>query len=47
MDNFKHYSRAISGLSESKNLARFRRRTFHERNLIRIEADPNYLDRLN
>ena len=27
--------------------ARFRRRTFHEPNLIRIKADPNYLDRLN
>ena len=27
--------------------ARFRRRTFHELNLIRIKADPNYLDRLN
>ena len=26
--------------------ARFRRRTFHEPNLIRIKADPNYLDRL-
>ena len=26
---------------------RFRRRTFHEPNLIRIKADPNYLDRLN
>ena len=23
-------------------LARFRRRTFHEPNLIRIKADPNY-----
>ena len=41
MVNFKRYSRAISGLSESKNLAWFRHRTFHERNLIRIEADPN------
>ena len=27
--------------------ARFKRRTFHEPNLIRIKADPNYLDRLN
>ena len=27
--------------------ARFRRRTFHEPNLIRIKADPNDLDRLN
>jgi len=27
--------------------ARFRCRTFHESNLIRIKADPNYLDRLN
>ena len=27
--------------------ARFRRRTFHEPNIIRIKADPNYLDRLN
>ena len=27
--------------------ARFRRRTFHEPNLIRIKTDPNYLDRLN
>ena len=26
---------------------RFRLRTFHEPNLIRIKADPNYLDRLN
>ena len=26
--------------------ARFRRRTFHEPNLIRIKTDPNYLDRL-
>ena len=26
--------------------ARFRRRTFHEPNLIRIKADPNYLDQL-
>ena len=25
----------------------FRRRTFHEPNLIRIKADPNYLDLLN
>ena len=25
--------------------ARFRRRTFHEPNLIRIKTDPNYLDR--
>ena len=29
------------------NKARFRRRTFHESNLIRIKADPNYLDQLN
>ena len=27
--------------------ARFRRRSFHEPNLVRIKADPNYLDRLN
>ena len=27
--------------------ARFRRRTFHEPNLIRLKADQNYLDRLN
>ena len=27
--------------------ARFRRRTFHEPNLIRIKADPNDFDRLN
>ena len=27
--------------------ARFRRRTFHEPNRIRIKANPNYLDRLN
>ena len=27
--------------------ARFRRRTFHEPNLIRIKVDPNHLDRLN
>ena len=33
--------------SHCTNKARFRRRTFHERNLIRIRADPNYLDRLN
>ena len=26
--------------------AQFRRRSFHEPNLIRIKADPNYLDRL-
>ena len=26
---------------------RFRRRTFHEPNLIRIKAEPNYLDGLN
>ena len=26
--------------------ARFRRRTFHEPNLIRIKADPSYLDQL-
>ena len=26
---------------------RFRRRTVHEPNQIRIKADPNYLDRLN
>ena len=26
---------------------RFRRRAFHEPNLIRIKTDPNYLDRLN
>ena len=30
-----------------KDKARFRHRTFHEPNLIRIKADPNYLDRLN
>ena len=27
--------------------ARFRHQTFHELNLIRLKADPNYLDRLN
>ena len=27
--------------------ARFRRRTFHEPNLIRIKAAPSYLDQLN
>ena len=25
----------------------FRRRSFYEPNVIRIKADPNYLDRLN
>ena len=30
-----------------QNQVRFRRRTFHEPNLIRIKADPNYYDRLN
>ena len=34
------------GLVYKLNKARFRRRTFHEPNLIRIKADPNYLDRL-
>ena len=29
-----------------RNKARFRRRTFHEPNLIRIKTDSNYLDRL-
>ena len=33
----------LQGKRASK--ARFRRRTFHEPNLIRIKADPNYLDR--
>ena len=27
--------------------AQFRRQTFHEPNLIRIKADPNYLERPN
>ena len=27
--------------------ARFRRRSFHEPNLVRIKADPNFLDGLN
>ena len=45
-------NRAYSGMvwkisSHCTNKARFRRRTFHGRNLIRIRADPNYLDRLN
>ena len=31
---------------DNKTKARFRRRTFHEPNLIRIKADPNYLDQL-
>ena len=31
--------------TRDKSKARFRRRTFHEPNLIRIKADPNYLDR--
>ena len=30
-----------------QNKALFRRRTFHEPNLIRIKADPNDCDRLN
>ena len=36
------------GIQESirQNERRFRRRSFHEPNLIRIKADPNYLDRL-
>ena len=34
-------------VSHSSLKARFRRRTFHEPNLIRIETDANYLDRLN
>ena len=43
-----HY-RTLTVLEETKKppKARFRRRTFHEPNLIRIKADPNYLDRLN
>ena len=32
---------------ERRTKVRFRRRTLHEPNLIRINTDPNYLDRLN
>ena len=41
-------SRVGSYFTSSLDLykARFRRRTFHEPNLIRIKTDPNYLDRL-
>ena len=34
-------------MEETNCKPRFRRPTFHEPNLIRIKADPNYLDRLN
>ena len=34
-------------VSHSSLKARFRCRTFHEPNLIRIKTDANYLDRLN
>ena len=38
----------VPSLSKKKgNKARFRSRTFHEPNLIRIKADPNCLDCLN
>ena len=34
-------------VSHSSLKARFRCRTFHQLNLIRIKTDANYLDRLN
>ena len=38
----------LSGFTRCGTIkARFKRRTFHEPNLIRIKAYPNYLDRLN
>ena len=41
----RYHQRSQNGQAGTK--VRFRRRTFHEPNLIRIKADSNYLDRLD
>ena len=42
-----HLTKHSTPARERKLRPRFRRRPFQEPNLIRIKADPNYLDRLN